>query len=200
MRPRMRFLAKSWILYPIVALAAVGLVTLSLGGRWTDEITPLPQAGSVRDGLVIFAGEALSAPETPEAVDSVHIVREGATVTGLRIASQAGLEEPTPADRGVRILLAPETAERFTGKAVLVQVDVRSIGETTAQRLAVSLQDFGPVEWRSAPLTTLPGTLEFTLPASVLGMPPEAIGLRTVSADRAYNFGVEITEIRLRPV
>ncbi len=106
---------------------------------------------------------------------------------------------PSAADRGVRILLTPAAAAAFEGKGAILEIDVRDLGETTAQELAVSLQDFGPVEWRAQALPALPATLRYELPASVLGMPPEAIGLRPVSAALDYVSGVEITGIRARP-
>lgn len=194
----MHALTRWWIFYPLVALAAVGLVWLSLGRSWTNEIEPAPQAGRSAGDTLVLDASSLARPETPDAADLVFVVERDETPTGLRVARRAPATQPAPDEKGVRILLAPQAAAPFAGRRVVVEVDLRAIGETTARNLALSLQGEGPSAWVTQPLASLPATIRYELPPGSQTA-PAALGLRVVDERTPHSYGVEIVEIRLTP-
>ncbi len=181
--------------YPLAILIAAAIIALSLRPQsWPRE--PAPQAGLVEDGAIVLAGDALGAP-APDPRQVFYVDRNPlGGAEALRIAVLPNEPAPGPADSGVQILLAPDAAARLDGRPVRVEVSVRPLEITTAQRLYVALDGAGPRAWTMALLSPQDATLSFDLPAQAA---PIALGLRVESDLDDYNYGIEIARIRLVP-
>jgi hypothetical protein len=189
------FLFHPLVFYPLAALLAAAIIGVSL----RPQSWPRPaeaQAGSVEGGAIVLEGEGLGAP----AADPAQVIYVVRTVFGqaksLRIAVLPNQGDPGPADKGVRILLAPATAAQFAGRAASLEISVRPLPVTTASRLAASVQGAGPTVWTVQPLSPQEQVLHYDLPAIDA---PDAIGLRIESDNNDYNYGVEIVKIRIVP-
>lgn len=154
-----------------------------------------PVAGEKEGHTIILNGSALHSPDpSPEQVASVT------AHSALRIEVLPNQPPPTPAERGVRILLTPERAHFIKDKQVLVEVSYQPSqafwNSTTpmASGLAVSLQGIGPAEWRVASVVEQVGVASFELLAE---LEVNAIGIRAISEVDDQGGSLEITEIRL---
>lgn len=186
---------KAILFYIAVAIAAAGLILLSMGQMLTPA-RPAPQAGAVQGGALHFDARALS-HYAPSAAQYVYVNQEWfAPPTGLQIATKRTWRAPRPSTPGVRLDFAPEASAKLGGRPLRISVGVLPFqGGTTARELAISVQDGGPVRWLSQPITTESGKLVFDIPAA--DQPIRAIGLWPFSdgGDWPYDFGVEITSI-----
>jgi hypothetical protein len=184
------------IFYPLAAVLAVLVIAVSLRPQaWPQE--PAPAAAQVQQNALIFAGEAFDAPE-PSPDQNVRVTRDfwGKAQT-LRIAVHADQPQPpTPADRGVRLLLTPQNAAALDGRPLTVEVSYDALPVNAAQALAVSVQGDGPVAWLIRPLPSQNATVRFDVPARTN---PNAIGLRAINSGGNAAFGLEITRIRIIP-
>lgn len=183
------------LFYPLAALFAAAMIAASLQPlAWPRE--PAPVAG-IQDGqALVFEGAAFNSPAAG-AEQEMTVKRDfWGHPQSLMIAQKPGQPAPTPAEQGVRILLAPERVPLIDDKPVTVEVSYLPLQINAASGLAVSVQGIGPAMWVSQPAPTQPGTLRFDLPAQFAA---NAIGLRALSdgADQAY--GLEITRIRIAP-
>lgn len=183
------------VFYPLVLILAAAVVLFSLRPLdWAKE--PAPQAGEINEGVLVLRGEDFDAPSgSPDQEFNVRRTAFGQAQT-LTIAVLPNMPPPTPAERGVRILLAPEAAALLDNKPVFVDVSYRPLPVNNAPQLAVSLQGISPAEWVIQPLTEQAGVLRFELPAQFA---LEAIGLRAISTETDQNYGLEILEIRVTP-
>lgn len=191
---------RAWYLHPLflslaaLLLAAAAIVFSLMPQRWAHAAAP--QAGQIERGALILEGDALGAPaDSPEQV--LHVVR---TIWGrteaLRIAVRPNAPPPSPAETGVRVLLTPESAALISDTPVFIDVTIRPLPVTTSSGLAVSLQGIGPAEWISQEISPLGSVARFAVPA----MPAvSAIGLRPISENADYAYGVEIVRIRVVP-
>lgn len=183
------------LFYPLVLIVAGGVILFSL--RPLDWITePRPQAGEIIEGAIVLRGDAFDAPDgSPDQVFNVNRNAFG-QAQSLAIAVLPNMPAPTPAERGVRVLLTPETGAVLDNKPTTITIAYRPLPVNNATSLAVSLQGIGPAEWVIQPLTEQAGVLRFDLPAQFA---LEAIGLRAISSETDQNYGVEILEIRATP-
>jgi len=191
---------RSWLLHPFVLsvtallIAAAAIAFSLMPQRW--ERPPAPQAGEIERGALILEGDALGAPaDSPEQV--LHVERSfwGKT-EALRIAVRSNAPPPSPAETGVRILLAPEAAALISDRPGFIDVTIRPLPVTTSSGLAVSLQGIGAAEWVSQEITPLASVVRFAVPAMTA---VDAIGLRPLSQNTDYAYGVEIVRIRVVP-
>lgn len=183
------------LFYPLAALIAVLVVGLSLNPRaWPRQ--PAPTAGQIVEGALVLEGEAFTAPGlSPE--QHVSVARDfWGKARSLRIAVLPGQPPPTPAETGVRLLLAPQAAALMDDKPVTVEVRYNPLPFNAATGLAVSLQGIGPADWVSAPIPPQPGVVRFALPAA---MAVNAIGLRAISEGQDQAYGLEILRVRVIP-
>lgn len=184
------------IFYPLLLLAAAALIYLSLR---PDLLPGAPQAQAGRTdaaGAIVLEGAALSHPEAG-AEQNFHIQRDGlGRAQSLHIAVLPNQPPPTPADQGVRVLIAPAAAEALSGRPVRVEVTVRPLPITTASGLAVSWQGIGPTEWVTRTLQPQAQIVAFDLPPQTS---PEAVGLRVIASNNDYRYGFDIARIRVVP-
>ena len=195
---------RSWffhplIFYPLVAIAAVAVVLISLRPQfWPRD--PAPAAAELSDGALVYSGDSFNTPVDAPARPFTVVRNFWGTPEALRVAIRvepdAPVGAPTPAETGVRILLTPADAARLNGRAATIEVTYRPLAINTAQALAVSLQGAGPTNWVSSPTPPEPSTVRIQVPAQ---SDITAIGLRPIDpgVDRVY--GVEITRIRVIP-
>ena len=195
---------RSWlfhplIFYPLVAIAAFGVILISLRPQfWVRD--PAPAAAELSDGALVYQGDSFNAPQDAPSRPFTVVRNFWGTPEALRVAvrvepnTPAG--DPTPQETGVRLLLTPADAARINGRPATVEVSYRPLAINTSQGLAVSLQGAGPTHWVSTPTPPEPATVRIQLPAQ---SDITAIGLRPVDpgVDRVY--GVEITRIRVIP-
>jgi hypothetical protein len=193
------FLFRSVIFYPLAALVAAGLILISLGPQPWAPRAPASQSGAPgQDGAVVFGPSALAGIDA----GAHHIVFSPRNASGaastLHIAVKKGAPlTPTPTERGARLMLNSETANRFGGQPVRVDVLIRPAPIASAPEIAVSWQGSEPVTiWSQAETGTEEKTLSFTLPAATA---PQAIGLYVINPSANEAFAVEIGEIHLSP-
>lgn len=191
----MRFIMLPIVFYPLALLVA-GLVIL-FGiepQRWPRE--PRPVAGAVQEQALVLGPTAFDAPSaSPE--QQVTVIRDfWGRPLSLRIAVLPNQPNPTPAERGVRILLTPEAAAMIADRPVVAEVSYNPLSINAASGLAVSLQGIAPAEWVTEDMAAQPGVLRFTLPPQ---MAVDAIGFRAISANTDQAYGLEITNVRLLP-
>lgn len=183
------------VFYPLAALAAALVVILGIQPQSWPR-TPAPVSGQIADGVLVLEGAGFDSPDTsPE--QSMFVVRDfwGRPST-LRIAQLPGQPPPTPAEQGVRILLAPDVAALIDERPVTIEVSYNPLQFNAASGLAVSLQGIGPAEWISADTPPEPSVVRFDLPEQIA---VNAIGLRALSTNDDQAYGLEITRIRVTP-
>lgn len=187
----------SIVFYSLAAILAAAIIALGLSpDRW--PLRPAAQSGRIVGSSIVLDGAALSAPAaSPEQV--FYVVWDGQGPRSLRIAVTPNRPLPTSADRGTRILLSREAAERLNNKAVVLEITYRPLPVLTAYELAVSLQGSGPTEWVVGRLGVEPDSLGRLR----LQLPPQSeidsLGLRVISDNVEWNYGAEIQEISLTP-
>ena len=183
------------IFYPLVALAAVLVIGISLKPQGLPH-DPAPVTPPVVEGALVIEGTAFNSPDdSPEQHMTVARDFWGRAQT-LRIAVLPNMPPPTPAETGARVLLTPESAALIDDKPVTVEIAYSPMAFNAASGLAVSLQGIGPAEWVIRPLDPQPGTVRFELPAQFA---VNAIGLRAMTTGSDQAYGVEITRIRVMP-
>jgi hypothetical protein len=183
------------LFYPIViALAALAIFISVEPQSWPRE--PAPVAAELVEGAMVYAGPGFNSPDrSPEQEMKVERDWLGRSES-LRIAVKPGQPAPTPAERGVRILMTPEDAARIDDRRVTVEISYNPSPINSASALAVSLQGIGPATWVQQETPPQPGTVRFELPAQIA---VNAIGLRAITTNTDQNYGLEITRIRIIP-
>ena len=194
---------RTWLLhpilfYPLVALVAALVVAFSVEPqKWPRAVAAVaPSRGAA--GSILVESESLGAP-APDAAQTMMVVRDFlGRARALRIAVLQSQGPPGPADRGVRILLAPSVAGSLAGRPATVAVTYNPLPVNAATGLAISIEGAGPNEWVSQTAPPQHGTLRFELPART-GV--DAIGLRALSTntDQHEAYGLEITSISITP-
>jgi hypothetical protein len=191
------FLFRSIIFYPLVALLAAGLILLSLGSQPWAPRTPANQSGAPgQDGAVVFGPSALARidPGAHHIVFSPRDARGQASTLHIALKKGAPITS-SETERGARLLLNSDTAKRFAGQAVQLDLRIRPAPIASAPHLAVSWQGSEPVTvWSQAETGTEEKTLSFTLPAAAT---PQAIGIYVINTSPNDAFAIEIGEIRL---
>ncbi len=191
---------RSWlfhplVFYPLAIVLAALLIAFGLQPqKWPQD--PAPVAAELVEGALVYSAGGFNNPDSaPE--QYMTVVRNfWGQPQALRIAIRPGQPAPTPAEQGVRILMAPEDAARIENRPVTVEVTYNPSAVNTARGLAVSLQGIGPAEWVSQDISPEPATIRFQLPAQSA---VNAIGLRALSAGEDQAYGLEITRIRVVP-
>jgi hypothetical protein len=184
--------------YPVATLIAAGLIVASLGGG-AFESPPTAQTAERAEGALVYGPRALAHGATADFAHVIHVRRgDGWTPDALRIAVLPDRGAPSPAESGVRILIADVDGQALAGRPVEVTLDTRSLTVTQGTELAVSLQNDGPITWVTQPLPRDGGVLTYVLPATE-GRPPQALGLWAIAAKSDYNYGTEILSATLRP-
>jgi hypothetical protein len=183
------------VFYPLAILAALLVIAVSIKPQsWPRA--PAPAAARVDDGALIYAGAGFNSPDAgPEQRLMVHRDFWGRPRT-LSIAVLQDQPPPTPAERGVRILITPEDAARIDARPVTVEVSYNPLPVNAATGLAVSLRGDTPAQWVGQDIQPQPSTVRFELPAQA-GV--NAIGLRALHQGGAQAFGLEITRVRVIP-
>ncbi len=191
----MRFIMQPLIFYPLAIVVAAGIILFGLEPQRLPR-DPRPVAGEVQGQALVLGPAAFDAP-SPSPDQHLTVMRDfwGRPLT-LRIAVLPDQPEPTPAERGVRILLSPEAAARVTDTPVTVEVSYNPLNINTATGLAVSLQGIAPADWVIQEIAAQPGVVSFTLPAQKA---VDAIGFRAISSNNDQAYGVEITNVRVLP-
>jgi hypothetical protein len=186
------------IFYPLLALAAALLITLSLRPEWPPQPRISVAAERVGDALV-FGVEALRQID-PGAEHVSHIARdEAGRPSGLRLArTMAALAGPNPDDPGASLALTAPDQDALAGRPVVIEIFYRPVAVSQADALAVGLDDGTTTLWADAPLAPHEGMLRLLLPAQAA--PPQRLALRLQSARSDYNFGVELVEVRITPM
>ncbi len=191
----MRFIMQPLVFYPLALLVA-GLVIL-FGiepQRWPREARPV--SGAVQEQALVLGPAAFDAP-SPSPEQNLTVMRDfWGRPLSLRIAVLPNQPAPTPAERGVRILLTPESAAMITDRPVVMEVTYNPLSINAATGLAVSLQGIAPADWVTQEIAAQPGTVRFTLPAQ---MAVDAVGFRAISDNDDQAYGLEITNVRLLP-
>ncbi len=178
---------KKGVILAIVLLLVAG-AALIISQRTID---PRGQtvAGEIEGAALVLRGKALRAPDSsPEQTINAANGSLGLTV----LPNQP---PPTPAERGVRILISAEHATRINDQPVVVEVDYTLPASGGASGLAVSLQGIAPADWVSQPLDQS-GRARFELPAQIA---VDAIGLRALSERAGASGALNIREIRILP-
>jgi len=192
----MRFLMQPLVFYPLAIVGAALIILFGLEPqKWPRE--PRPVSGDMQGGALILGAAAFDAPSaSPE--QHMMVTRDfwGAPLA-LRISVLPDMPEPTPAERGVRIMLTPEAAAIMEDRAVAVEVAYNPLNINPATGLAVSLQGIAPADWVTQPLAAQPGIVRFELPASFA---IDAIGFRAISANNDQAYGLEITSVKIEPI
>ena len=190
--------ATDWWFYPLIAVAALGLIVLSLGlDAFDTRVTP---QHAQRHGAALIYGPHELARGTKLDADHVGFVARdfGVNAHAVRFAVKPDRPPPTAQDTGVRLMLEPGETVNLAGKPVRVEIQYVRLTRTAAGGIALSLQNGGPVTWVSRPLPTESGmvTLDLTAPA---GGAPTALGIRMLSDREDFNCGAEIQKITLKP-
>ena len=207
---RVTGLLRAIIFYPLVAIVSALIIMASVNfAAFPPKIAPQNGAAAADDGLA-FDAEALSHLDAgPDQVR--HVMRdELGAITSVQIATLAGRKEATPARTGARLLLTPEAAARFAGKALIVEARVRPLPYVTAEKVAVAIEaESGPAAWIVEPFPPTAVTdaqsgdvgtslwLRFTIPP--IDGAPKAVGFWPSAQDQDSNFGFELLEVRVRP-
>lgn len=183
------------IFYPLAVVVAVLLIAASLQPqKWPRE--PAPVAAEQVEGALVYRGAGFDSP-SPSPEQRMTIVRDfWGRPLALRIAVKPNQPPPTPAERGVRILMTPEDIARIDDLPVIVEVSYNPSPVNAASGLAVSLQGIAPADWVVQDIPPQPSTVRFELPAQFA---VNAIGLRAMSTNHDQAYGIEITRIRVIP-
>lgn len=141
-------------------------------------------------GALVLSGHDLRAPDSSP--EQTHAVVDGL----LKITVLPDQPAPTPAERGVRILLTDSRNDLINQRAVIVEVRYQLPVNGPASGLAVSLQGIAPADWVSHEFNANAGVARFELPAQ---RAVDALGLRALN-DKPGKFGaLSISEIRIMP-
>lgn len=190
--------ATDWWFYPLMALAALGLIVTSLGASILERAAT-PQAAAREGSSFVFDQHKIAQGARLDDTHVMHVVRDfGVSAQSVRFAVRPNAPPPTAADTGVQLLLSPADAAALTGRTVDVELQLRRFTITAAGGIALSLQNGGPVTWVITPLpqTSGPMAVRLTAPA---GAPPTALGLRLLTDQTDYNYGAEIRRITITP-
>lgn len=191
---------RSWvfhplIFYPLALILAALAITVSLKPQaWPRD--PAPVAAANTQGVLVFSGPAFDSPQGGPGQNMTISRDYWGKAEALRIAVLPETPAPTPADRGVRLLLTPQDAAALDGKRLSVEVSYNALPVNAAQGLAVSVQGAGQTNWVSQEIPTENATVRFDLPAQ---SNVNAIGLRALNTGAEEAFGLEITRIRITP-
>jgi hypothetical protein len=183
------------IFYPLALLAAAIVILFGMEPqKWPRE--PRPIAGQQQGQTLVLGAAAFDAPSaSPD--QHMNVVRDfWGRPLSLRIAVLPNQPNPTPAERGVRLLLTPEDAALVTDKPVVVEVSYNPLSIKAATGLAVSLQGIAPADWVIQEIAAQAGVARFALPAQFA---VDAIGFRAISSNTDQAYGVEITNVRVLP-
>lgn len=191
----MRFIMQPLIFYPLALVAAALIVLFGLQPQnWPREERPV--AGQVEGQALVLGAAAFDAP-SPSPEQHMTVIRDfWGRPLSLRIAVLPNQPAPTPAERGVRILLTPEASAQLQDRPVLVEVSYAPLAINAASGLAVSLQGIGPSDWVVHDIVAQPGVVRFELPAQV-GV--DALGFRAMTANTDQAYGLEINSVRVVP-
>lgn len=192
---------RHWLFHPLVfyplALAFAALVVIVSLQPQAFPRAPTAVSGRLEGETLILDGAAFDAPEDPPE-QHVTIVRDTlGQAQRLRLAVLPGSPDPRPDETGVFIRLDPAAAQRVSGRPLAVEVEYRPIVVTAASALAVKVEGVQPSQWVSQPIPPLSGVARFTLPAA---QDARGIGLRAVSGEGGFAYGVEIVAIRVTPL
>lgn len=154
-------------------------------------INPLgrPVSGELNGTALVLRGRDLDAPDPGPEQTLAH--RNGS----LTIRVLPDQPAPSPADRGVRILLTDERLPLVNNRAVVALVRYE-MPHAAAASLALSLQGIGPAEWVAQALSPEGGEARFELSAQT---EIEGIGLRAIARSSKATGAVTITEIKILP-
>lgn len=191
----MNLFMRPLIFFPVAIFGALLIIAFGVEPqRWPRAAEPVD--GTMEGQTLVLAGDALGAPSpSPDQHLTVHRTFWGKPES-LSIAVLPNQPAPTPAERGVRILLSPEAAMGLQDLPIIVEVTYAPLGVNPAFGLAVSLQGIAPADWMIAPLPPEPGTARFELPPQIA---VDAIGLRAMSDSTESAHGLRITGIRITP-
>jgi len=184
---------RDWIFYPLIALAAAGMIALSFGpAPWRPA--PAAQAGDRQEGALVFTPDALEQIEPRGAVTSVSYA--GWSPTAVRIATPPGQGEPGAATPAARLQLSADAGQALAGKALIVELLVRPVPLSTAPNLAVAITRGGAQSWARTEIGAEPALVTFKFEAAP--GPVEAIALYPINPSQDRPLSVEIGEIRVR--
>jgi len=191
--------ATDWWFYPLVLAVAAALIIVSLGADAFNR-DGSPQK-AVREGeAYIYGPAALAGGIDPMNGHVRHVVRDfGVSARAVRVGVEPGRGQAKPDSVGALLQIDAVDAAAFAGRPVRVEITFRRISTTTANGLAVSLQNGGPAYWTGGPLPTDGGVMAFDIPARP-GAPPKGLGIWVISDKVDYNYGIEITRVMIRPV
>lgn len=191
----MNFFMRPLIFFPLAICAALLIIAFGLEPQRRPRAAH-PVDGTMEGQTLVLEGDALGAPSpSPDQHLTVHRSFWGEPES-ISIAVLPNQPDPTPAERGVRILLSPEAAMRLQDQPVIVEVTYTPLGVNPASGLAVSLQGIAPADWVIAPIPPEPSTARFELPPQIA---IDAIGLRAMSENNEAAHGLRITGIRITP-
>ncbi|HRP10414.1 MAG TPA: hypothetical protein PLK37_05215 [Terricaulis sp.] len=175
----------------LVAVAVLAITGVALAG-WVRMLDPRGKAvaGEIDGAALVLNGRAFGAPD-PSPEQTITTSREGLTIQVL-----ANQPPPSPADRGVRILLAAERAGHVNNRAVIVDVAYTLPRTNPATHLAVSLQGIEPSDWETQALSAAGGRARFALDARLA---VDALGLRAINETPDAPGAVVINDIRIMP-
>lgn len=189
--------ASDWWFYPLLVAIAAALVIVSLGAG-AFERSGRAQTATMDGATHVFAAQALADGIVTHNGHLLHIAREfGLSPRAVRLGVRPGMGAASADRSGVQLLLAPEEGARLAGKALRVEIAFRRISVTNAASLAVGLETGGPIAWVTQPIPPENGVMTFDLPASATA--PTALGFWVVSDKTDYNYGVEISRVRVTP-
>ncbi|MDX2276149.1 MAG: hypothetical protein NW206_11930 [Hyphomonadaceae bacterium] len=187
-----------WLFHPLVFFPLVlALGLLVVGASLKPQLlprAPAETAGTADGQVLVLQGEAFNAPTDPPQ-QYVTVVRDfWGRPESLRIAALPNLGGPTSEERGVEILLSPETAQSLAGRRLRAYVAYRPLPLNAASALAVAAVGSGPVNWvrRRTPPQASIAQFEIVAPPDV-----RSISLRVLHTDPRLAFGVEIVSIRI---
>lgn len=190
--------ATDWWFYPVLLAIAAALILASLGFEAFAR-NGAPQRAE-RDGpAYVYGASALAGGVATSEGHLRHVMRDlGVSARAVRVGVRPGRGAPTPSSVGATLLFAPGDAAALAGKPVHVEVSVRRLGVTTANAIAVSLQNGSPATWATAAIPADAGVVAFNLPA-MAGAAPKGLGIWLISDKIDYNYGVEISRIAVTP-
>jgi hypothetical protein len=189
--------SKPILIYPVMASLAALAVLASLQPAWPVK-QPIPRSGVIEGDRIILQGDDLEVV-VPDSRQRFFAARnEQGAVVGLRVAVLPNQGEPTPEEQGLVLPLTTATLERLQDRTVAVRVEIRSIPVNLGYKLALSMVGANPPSWVSATFEPVEQTLEFTLPPQHFAG-EGGVGIRMVSTQDAYAYGVEIASIELTP-
>lgn len=183
------------VFFPLAIILAAAIVIFGLAPqKWPRE--PHPVAGEIEHGALVLSTPDFGTP-SPSPEQNLTVVRDfWGRPLALRVAVLPNQPAPTPAERGVRILLTPESAALMTDRPVTIEVTYNPLSPNAATGLAVSLQGIAPAEWVTQEIAAQQGVARYELPAQFA---VDAIGFRAISDNTDQAYGVEIIRVRVSP-